>query len=163
MGSALHRRKDSKVDRFLQIVGSFFGRPALALLHASTLQTQTRVKLFFSLSFLSYLAIEDHGAARTAQRLVRRCGHHVAESKRERESAQKQPLSLLHVLSSQLKGIGEQARRHQTGKVRHVAHQIGAAVVRDFPHLGVVEITRISDEKERGEQWRNKAILLALS
>ena len=67
------------------------------------------------------LAVEDHGAARAAQRLVRRGGDHVAV----------------------LEGAGDLLGANQAGDVGHVGEQVGADTVRNVLELLVVDEARV--------------------
>ena len=57
------------------------------------------------------IARQDHAAARTAQRLVRRRRHHMGVIERS----------------------GVHAARDESGKVRHVDHEVGADGIGDLP------------------------------
>jgi hypothetical protein len=67
------------------------------------------------------LALEDHRAARAAERLVRRRRHDVAV----------------------WEGRGNRARRDEAGDVRHVRDELRAVRVRDLAHACVVDRARV--------------------
>ena len=66
-------------------------------------------KIALSIAFAQLLAAEDHAAARSAQRLVRRGGHDVGIRHR----------------------VWMQSRRDKSRDVRHVYHEVGADLLGD--------------------------------
>jgi len=75
------------------------------------------------------LAVEDHGAARPAQRLVRRGRDHVRV----------------------LEGRRHDARGHEARDVRHVGHEHGRVLIADGAHAGVVNVTRVGTRASYNE------------
>ena len=87
---------------------------------------------------------EDHAAAGTAQGLVVGGGHHVRIGNR----------------------AGMLARRHQTGDVGHVHHQVRAALLGDLPEAGEIDHAgigrRTGDDHPRAVLQRKRAHLVVV-
>ena len=99
--ACLQSREDGEVDLVLNVVHDLLARLGIHLADA--------------------LAVEDHGAARAAQRLVRGGGDHIRV----------------------LKGRRHEAGGHQAADVRHVRQQPRALLVGNGAHARVVVVARV--------------------
>mmetsp|Transcript_59875 Transcript_59875/g.129806 ORF Transcript_59875/g.129806 Transcript_59875/m.129806 type:complete len:323 (+) Transcript_59875:642-1610(+) len=122
MGATLEPWEDCGVDLLLEVV-----LDGLALLVCGT----------------HTLPEEDHGAARSSERLVRSGGDHVSELERR----------------------GDDAGNDESGDMRHVRHEVGATLVGDLPHARVINKARVSAcarDKDLGSDAQGEFLALVV-